>query len=71
MKYMNDIIARFTSRKFLLAVLGVVAVFFVHMSQEQIIALTVLIGSFTVAEGAADVVTRYTNIPDVKNEEVE
>ena len=62
---MNDLVARFTSRKFLLAVVGVIAVFFFPLSAEQMTALTVLIGAFTVVEGAADVVTRKTNIPPV------
>ena len=65
---MNDIVARFTSRKFLLALFGVVTVFFsnyYNLSAEQIAAITALIISFTAAEGVADAVTRYTNIPTI------
>lgn len=66
---MNDLLARFTSRKFLLALLGIVVVFFkdaLHLTADGIQAITALIISFTAAEGVADAVTRYTNIPDVE-----
>jgi uncharacterized membrane protein HdeD (DUF308 family) len=65
---MNDFVSRFTSRKFLLALLGIVAVFFketLHLTPESIQAITALIIAFTAAEGVADAVTRYTNIPAV------
>jgi hypothetical protein len=60
---MKDLLERFTSRKFLLAIVGIVTVFFkdtLHLSPEQIEAVVTLIIAFTAAEGAADVVTRYT-----------
>lgn len=53
-----DIISRFTSRKFLLAVVGGLVVFGVDLSTAQITALTTLIVAFTAAEGYADVVGR-------------
>lgn len=65
---MNDLIARFTSRKFLLAIFGVVTVFFsdaLSITPDQQNAIITLIIAFTAAEGVADVVTRYTNIPDI------
>lgn len=68
---MNDLISRFTSRKFLLALLGIITVFFgnrLDISADQITAITALIISFTAAEGVADAVTRYTNIPKVEEE---
>jgi len=69
---MNDLLARFTSRKFLLALLGIVVVFFkdaLNLSTEAIQAITSLIIAFTAAEGVADAVTRYTNIPTVDEEQ--
>lgn len=69
---MNDLISRFTSRKFLLALLGIVVVFFkdaLHLTTDSIQAITALIIAFTAAEGVADAVTRYTNIPDVTEDE--
>jgi uncharacterized membrane protein HdeD (DUF308 family) len=68
---MNDLISRLSSRKFLLALLGIVVVFFrdsLHLGTDAIQAITALIISFTAAEGVADAVTRYTNIPDVTDE---
>lgn len=67
----NDLLARFTSRKFLLALVGLVSVFFndqFKLSPEQIDAVVTLIVAFTAAEGVADAVTRYTNIPDIEDE---
>jgi hypothetical protein len=58
MKFSKDLLARFTSRKFLLALVGVITVFFYPMTVEQTMAITALIVSFTVAEGAADIVGR-------------
>lgn len=58
MKLPKDLLERFTSRKFLLAVLGVVTVFYAHLTPEQTIAITSLIVAFTAAEGVADAVGR-------------
>jgi uncharacterized membrane protein len=68
---MQDLVARFTSRKFLLALVGIVVVFFkdtLHLTQEAIDAIVNLIIAFTAAEGVADAVTRYTNIPEVEED---
>jgi hypothetical protein len=64
-----DFLARFTSRKFLLALVGLVTVFFndtFNLTPEQIDAIVTLVVAFTAAEGVADAVTRYTNIPEVE-----
>jgi hypothetical protein len=37
-----------------------------HLTPEQIEGIIQVIIAFTAAEGLADAVTRYTNIPDVK-----
>lgn len=50
----KDILARFTSRKFLLAVLGVVIAFWADLNTAQITAITALIIAFTAAEGVVD-----------------
>ncbi|HEX8196364.1 MAG TPA: hypothetical protein VF571_09265 [Pyrinomonadaceae bacterium] len=66
---MNDLIARLTSRKFLLAIFGVVTVFFsdtFNITPDQQDAIVTFIITFTAAEGVADAVTRYTNIPTVE-----
>jgi hypothetical protein len=68
---MNDLIARLTSRKFLLAIFGVVTVFFsdkFNITPDQQDAIVTLIITFTAAEGVADAVTRYTNIPNVEED---
>ena len=61
----QDLISRFTSRKFLLAAFGVFVVFLqvvgVNISDDQRAAIIQLILAFTVAEGAADIVSRITN----------
>lgn len=65
---MNDLLARFTSRKFLLALFGLVTILFgdkLHLTSEQIEGVIQVIIAFTAAEGLADAVTRYTNIPTV------
>lgn len=66
---MNDLVSRLTSRKFLLAVFAaLVALFnarFLHLTGEQISLLRDVIIAFIAAEGLADTVTRYTNIPTV------
>lgn len=49
-----DIITRFTSRKFLVAVVGCAVVFGVDLSGEQIAAITALIMAYTASEGASD-----------------
>lgn len=70
---MNDLISRFSSRKFLLAVAGTI-VALIYGLQDNILtqgelwaALAPLL-SFIGVEGAADVVTRKTNIPPVDEE---
>lgn len=56
MKRVNDILDRFTSRKFLLVVAGLVGVTAVpELSQE----IVILVGMFEGAEGIADIVERY------------
>ena len=54
------IVDRFTSRKFLLAIGGVVAIMILQLTQEQIIAITALITTFIGAEGAKDFKTAAT-----------
>lgn len=56
---MNDLLARLTSRKFLLAAFGVFVVFFNVLNPEQTQAITQLIITFTIAEGGADIISRY------------
>jgi len=56
---MNDLIPRLSSRKFLLAAFGVFIVFFNVLNPEQTEAIKQLIIAFTIAEGAADVVSRF------------
>lgn len=69
---MNDLLSRLTSRKFLLAVfVAVVAIFnesYFHLTPDQISLLQNVIIAFIGAEGIADAVTRYTNIPTVDEE---
>jgi uncharacterized membrane protein len=55
---LSNIIIRFSSRKFLLAVVGVAVVFGVPLTGSQIAAITTLIVAFTAAEGYADAVER-------------
>lgn len=65
---MNDLVSRLTSRKFLLAVFGLVTILFgesLKLTQDQIEGIIQVIIAFTAAEGLADAVTRYTNIPDI------
>jgi hypothetical protein len=60
---MNDFLTRLTSRKFLLALLGIVTVFFkdsLALTQDQITAIVALIVAFTAAEGTADVFARIS-----------
>jgi len=68
---MNDFVSRLTSRKFLLAVFGLVTILFgdnLNLTPDQINGIIQVIIAFTAAEGLADAVTRYTNIPDVEPE---
>lgn len=51
---LSDLVVRFTSRKFLLAVLGMIVVLGVNLTSDQLTALTALIVAFTAAEGAKD-----------------
>jgi hypothetical protein len=57
-----DFLARFSSRKFLLAVFGALVVFGIPMSEGQIAAITALIIAFTAAEGVADAVSRNNEV---------
>jgi uncharacterized membrane protein len=65
MKISKEIIARFTSRKFLLAVFGVIVILLqaagASISEDQRTAIIQLIMAFTVAEGVADAVGRYAS----------
>jgi uncharacterized membrane protein HdeD (DUF308 family) len=54
MDKLNEFLWRLTSRKFLLAILGVITVFWGGLSPEQTTAITALIIAFTAAEGVAD-----------------
>lgn len=54
----KEFLWRLTSRKFLLALLGVVVVFYKDLAGDQIAAITALIIAFTAAEGAADYANR-------------
>ena len=54
-----DIFARFSSRKFLIAVVGCLVVFGVNLSGEQIAAITALIVAYTASEGASDAIRAY------------
>lgn len=53
-----DFLARISSRKFLLAVIGGLVVFGVDLSPQQIAAITAIVIAFTAAEGYADIVGR-------------
>lgn len=68
---MNDLLARFTSRKFLAAVFGVITIVAlprlgIQLSTEELTAFTLLLSAFIGVEGLADVVTRITNIPTIE-----
>jgi hypothetical protein len=56
--FIADIFVRFSSRKFLLAVLGIAVAFGANVSDGQLTAITALIVAFTAAEGAADYAAR-------------
>lgn len=55
---LQDFLLRLTSRKFLLSLLGVIVVFNVPLTPEQITAISALIIAFTAAEGIADYKSR-------------
>ncbi len=68
---MNDLIARFTSRKFLLTVIASATAFGVAIqdntiTQPEIWTILTPILAFIGVEGAADTVTRFTNIPTIE-----
>lgn len=66
----NDFITRLTSRKFLLAVFGLVVILLqgtVNFTPEQVESVVQIIIAFTAAEGVADAITRYTNIPEIED----
>jgi hypothetical protein len=71
---MKDLIARFTSRKFLLALGGSFTAFEIAAADDiikvsEIALILAPIMLFILAEGSADVVTRLTNIPKVEETE--
>lgn len=60
---MNDLISRYSARKFVLPVLGVITIvilprFGIQLSDIELGAITVLISAFIGVEGAADYVSR-------------
>ncbi|MDQ3816122.1 MAG: hypothetical protein M3362_00340 [Acidobacteriota bacterium] len=72
---MKDLIARLTSRKFLLAVIAAATAYGVAMqdntiTQAEIWTILTPILAFIGVEGAADAVTRSTNIPEISDEPV-
>jgi hypothetical protein len=72
-KQMNDLISRFTSRKFLGAIAASITAYVTAsqdgvFTQPEIMLIIAPIVAFIAAEGAADAVTRYTNIPPVDDE---
>lgn len=73
---MNDLIPRFTSRKFLLAVFGAITVIVlprlgIELSTAELTAMTVMVTAFIGVEGLADTVTRTTNIPEIEDDKSE
>jgi hypothetical protein len=67
---MKDFLSRLTSRKFLIVLGATVLVFLqsrhvITFSPQELEMLKVLGAAFIAAEGLADTVTRYTNIPSV------
>jgi len=58
MRHLQDFLLRLTSRKFLLSLLGVIVVFNVPLTPEQITAISALIIAFTAVEGIADYKSR-------------
>ena len=55
---MNDLLKRLTSRRFLLALIGIYTVFFNHLSGDQTAAITALIIAYT---GSAAIVDTMSN----------
>lgn len=55
----KDLYTRLTSRKFLLAVFGIIAVFTNALTPEQQEAVIQLILAFTITEGAVDLMKNY------------
>jgi len=56
---MKELLKRLSSRKFLLAVLGILTAFFqdkLHLDNSQIAAIVALIVAFTAAEGTVDAI---------------
>ncbi len=70
---MKDLISRLTSRKFILAVFAaLIAIFndrYLHLTPDQVSLIRDVVIAFIAAEGVADTVTRYTNIPTVDEQE--
>jgi hypothetical protein len=69
---MKDLIARYTSRKFLAAVATSITAYIAAaqdqiFTQPEILLIISPVIAFIAVEGAADVTTRFTNIPDVKD----
>ena len=68
---MNDLIARFTSRKFIAAITTAWGAFELA-AQDNIITTSEIaliispIIAFILMEGTADVMTRYTNVPQIE-----
>lgn len=60
----KSLLIRFTSRKFLIALLGVAIAFGVPLTDMQIAAITVLITAFVAVEGTADAVSRVSRVID-------
>jgi len=58
MLILEDLFRRFTSRKFLVSLLGVAVVFGVPLTDVQVAAITALIVAFVGAEGIADAISR-------------
>lgn len=70
---MKDLLSRLTSRKFLLAVIASITAYGVAtqdgiITQGEIWTIITPVLTFIGFEGAADVVTRATNIPPVDDE---
>ena len=68
---MKDFLKRLTSRKFLIVLGATVLVFLqsrhvVTFSPQELDMLKVLGAAFITAEGLADTVTRFTNVPTIE-----
>lgn len=67
---LKDLVARYTGRKFVLTIIASLTAYGVAIqdnviSQPEVWAILTPILTFIGVEGAADTVTRYTNIPNV------